>query len=177
MALLACLRGNIILFQGEELGLEQDHIPFELLQDPEAIANWPLTLSRDGVRTPMPWTAQDEFGGFTTGSPWLPLSEANLARAADRQAVDPEAMLAFTRRMIALRNANPALHHGPIVTCETQGDLLVLTREAGGQRVTCRFNLGIETIIEDGRAGRVLCSVNGADGPRLPPYAALITEE
>ncbi|MEZ5692359.1 MAG: alpha-amylase family glycosyl hydrolase [Altererythrobacter sp.] len=177
MALLACLRGNIILFQGEELGLEQDHIPFELLQDPEAIANWPLTLSRDGVRTPMPWTAQDEFGGFTTGSPWLPLSEANLARAADRQAVDPQAMLAFTRRMIALRNANPALHHGRIVTCETQGDLLVLTREAGGQRVTCRFNLGIETIIEDGRAGRVLCSVNGADGPRLPPYAALITEE
>src|SRR5690606_15566287 len=37
LALLAALRGNIILYQGEELGLEQDDIPFELLQDPEAI--------------------------------------------------------------------------------------------------------------------------------------------
>jgi len=53
MALLLCLRGNPIIYQGEELGLEQDEIPFELLQDPEAIANWPLTLSRDGARTPI----------------------------------------------------------------------------------------------------------------------------
>ena len=37
LALMAALRGNIILFQGEELGLEQDEIPFELLQDPEAM--------------------------------------------------------------------------------------------------------------------------------------------
>ncbi|MBW8755618.1 MAG: alpha-glucosidase, partial [Sphingomonadales bacterium] len=65
MALLVALRGNIILYQGEELGLEQDDIPFELLQDPEAIANWPLTLSRDGARTPMPWRGEP-LGGFTT---------------------------------------------------------------------------------------------------------------
>ena len=51
MALLACMRGNPILYNGEELGLTQVDIPFDQLQDPEAIANWPLTLSRDGVRT------------------------------------------------------------------------------------------------------------------------------
>ncbi|MEL0211878.1 MAG: alpha-amylase family glycosyl hydrolase, partial [Novosphingobium sp.] len=51
--LFASLRGNIIVYQGEELGLTQVEIPFELLQDPEAIANWPLTLARDGARTPM----------------------------------------------------------------------------------------------------------------------------
>ena len=36
-------------------GITQVDIPFEMLHDPEAIANWPLTLSRDGARTPMPW--------------------------------------------------------------------------------------------------------------------------
>ncbi len=85
IAVLAALRGNVIIYQGEELGLTQVDIPFEQLQDPEAIANWPLTLSRDGARTPMPWAAQDEHGGFTGGSPWLPLGEDNLARAVDRQ--------------------------------------------------------------------------------------------
>lgn len=55
MLLLACLRGNIFLYQGEELGLTQVDIPFDALLDPEAIANWPMTLSRDGARTPMPW--------------------------------------------------------------------------------------------------------------------------
>ena len=54
MLLLACLRGNIILYYGEELGLEQIDIPYDRLHDPEAIANWPMTLSRDGARTPMP---------------------------------------------------------------------------------------------------------------------------
>ena len=67
--LFATLRGNIIVYQGEELGLTQVDIPFEQLQDPEAIANWPLTLSRDGARTPMPWLVQSGEGGFTTGRP------------------------------------------------------------------------------------------------------------
>ena len=52
LMLLMCLRGNVILYQGEELGLPQAHVPFEHLQDPEAIANWPQTLGRDGARTP-----------------------------------------------------------------------------------------------------------------------------
>ena len=41
MLLLCSLRGSIILYQGEELGLSQVDVPFEQLQDPEAIVNWP----------------------------------------------------------------------------------------------------------------------------------------
>jgi len=37
MLLLACLRGNIFLYYGEELGLTQVDIAFEDLQDPEAL--------------------------------------------------------------------------------------------------------------------------------------------
>ena len=57
MLLLACLRGNIFIYQGEELGPAAGQIAFEQLRDPEAIANWPLTLGRDGARTPIPWRA------------------------------------------------------------------------------------------------------------------------
>ena len=106
--LFAALRGNIILYQGEELGLSQVAIPYEQLRDPEAIANWPLTLSRDGARTPLPWKAQDEHGGFSASEPWLPLGEDNLARAVDRQDPDPASLLNLTRELIALRNRHPA---------------------------------------------------------------------
>ena len=37
LALLLCLRGGPYLYQGDELGLPQAHVPFERLQDPFAI--------------------------------------------------------------------------------------------------------------------------------------------
>ena len=72
MLLLACLRGNIFIYQGEELGLPQAHVPFEQLKDPEAIANWPLTLGRDGARTPIPW--RSSMAPATNAHAWLPVA-------------------------------------------------------------------------------------------------------
>ncbi len=178
MALLVALRGNIILYQGEELGLEQDDIPFELLKDPEAIANWPLTLSRDGCRTPMPWV-NEPGGGFTTGDPWLPLGSANLARAVAGQESggwgDGESMLAHTRRLLALRRAMPALRHGRQERVRAEGDLLAFSRIAGDQHVDCLFNLSPRARLSPtgAVAGSVLLSVNGAGPDGLPPYSAL----
>ena len=178
--LLASLRGNIILYQGEELGLVQDDIPFELLQDPEAIANWPLTLSRDGVRTPLPWQAQDEHGGFTTASPWLPLSAQNLARAIDRQEADPASLLAFTRQALALRRAHPALRCGDCQVLRADEDRLVLRRRSGQQSIVAIFNLAATEVAwpaEVTLAGPVLAAANGATPGHLPAFGALLLEE
>jgi len=176
MALLAALRGNVILYQGEELGLEQDEIPFELLQDPEAIANWPLTLSRDGARTPMPW-ADAPGGGFTRGTPWLPLSGANLARAVAGQEGDRDSLLHFTRQVLALRKAHPALRRGALVECASEGPLLRFVREHAGERVACAFNFGREAAplaMADG-AGEPILALGGARDGLLPGYSALWT--
>ena len=67
IALLACLRGTVFLYQGEELGLPQSEVNFEDLQDPFGRAHWPREKGRDGCRTPMPWQAGDRTGGFTSG--------------------------------------------------------------------------------------------------------------
>ncbi len=176
MTLLAALRGNIILYQGEELGLTQVDIPFDQLHDPEAIANWPLTLSRDGARTPMPWTTQSADGGFGSETSWLPLGEENHARAVDRQEADDASLLNHTRALLALRKANPALHHGAVASCKVDGDLLDLTRESEGQRLRCLFNLGPAPITLGDAVGTTLFAANGADAQILPPYAALILE-
>ncbi|GAB5351663.1 alpha-glucosidase [Qipengyuania sp. 483] len=178
MLLLASLRGNIILYQGEELGLTQVDIPFDQLQDPEAIANWPLTLSRDGARTPMPWENAPQ-GGFGAETPWLPLGDENLARSVDRQDADPNSLLAFTRQIIALRKASPALRLGRVSACKADGALLRLERthhgSDGSEHVVCLFNLSPEPIdtIEIPQ-GETLCSVNSVQSAGLGPYAALV---
>ncbi|HUD30565.1 MAG TPA: alpha-amylase family glycosyl hydrolase, partial [Novosphingobium sp.] len=143
--LLLSLRGNPILFQGEELGLLQDEIPFELLRDPEAIANWPLTLSRDGVRTPLPWMAQDEHGGFTTAAPWLPLSAGNLERAVDRQEADPSSLLNLTRELLRLRRGSPALRRGSCEVLLADAHRLVLRRTVDGDSLLAVFNMSAAT--------------------------------
>lgn len=143
MALIMMLRGNIILYQGEELGLTQVDIPFEQVQDPEALRNWPLTLSRDGARTPMPWEADSPNAGFGHGgSTWLPLGEDHIAMAADIQNADAASLLNLTRRLLALRNQYPALRVGGIVKCAVHGDLLELVRGQDGEEITCLFNMG-----------------------------------
>ncbi len=180
MALLLALRGNVILYQGEELGLEQDDIPFELLRDPEAIANWPLTLSRDGCRTPMPWTGE-VGGGFSTATPWLPLGAANRALSVERQEGDDRSLLALTRRLLGLRRGSPALRHGRMEALIAEGPLLRFDRIAAGERLHCLFNLSAEPCAAPDlpHGGEPWFALNGAEPEGrekaiLPPFGVLI---
>lgn len=145
-ALLLCLRGNPILYQGEELGLPQAEVSFEELQDPEAIANWPLTLGRDGARTPMPWMNDNTFAGFSEVKPWLPLGEGHASRAAISQYNQPLSVLEFTRQVVALRNDSPALRLGNIRFPDWGESLLVIERVWEAERVICLFNLGNDAV-------------------------------
>lgn len=176
IALLCCLRGTIILYQGEELGLTQVDIPFDQLQDPEAVANWPLTLSRDGARTPMPWRHDAANKGFSSAEPWLPLGDENSSRTADTQNINPASQLNFTREMIALRNNDTALRIGKISLCKAAGDLLILQRAHGGREVCCWFNFGPKQIDIDAPSSQnIIKAINGATRNSLPAYGVLIT--
>ena len=179
MMLFACLRGNVILWQGEELGLTQVEIPFDKLQDPEAIANWPLTLSRDGTRTPMPWASKAAHGGFSIAEPWLPLGPDHQAMSVDIQEQDPESMLALTRKLIAFRNENEAMLIGDLQIIEARSDLLVFERRSENQRLICAFNMGAEAVewqLPQPDRWRMVKSVNAATSGLLPAYAAKVME-
>jgi alpha-glucosidase len=146
MLLLMSLRGNVFLYQGEELGLPQADVPFERLRDPEAIANWPATQGRDGARTPLPWSADAPNAGFSFAEPWLPVDPAHLPLAVDRQEADPHSTLNLTRRLIALRKRLPALRTGAIRPVDTPAPLLAFERGDGATRLLCVFNLGSEPV-------------------------------
>lgn len=179
LVLLATLRGNSILFQGDELGLPQADVPFERLQDPEALTNWPLTLGRDGARTPMPWRAGEPHAGFSPVEPWLPVDPHHFALAVDQQSGREDSTLALARRVMRMRRSAAALRTGAILFHEAADPLLVFERRHGAERWLCAFNLGSapsDWRLPDGWS--VVEAVNGAraDAP-LPGLGALVARQ
>ncbi|MES2835235.1 MAG: alpha-glucosidase [Pseudomonadota bacterium] len=177
MLLLVSLRGNVFVYQGEELALPQGHVPFERLVDPEAIANWPETLGRDGARTPMPWRAEAPHAGFSTTEPWLPVDPAHQPLAVDAQEANPASVLHAARRLLALRRAHPTLRTGEMVLLDAAGPLLAFTRTSGDERLMAVFNLGHETAVWTAPEGwHVIEAVNVSDASAgsLPPLAGLL---
>jgi len=176
MLLLNSLRGNVFIYQGEELGLPQADVPFERLVDREAIANWPQTLGRDGARTPMPWREDAPHAGFSTVEPWLPVDPRHALLAVDRQEADAGSMLHLTRRLVALRRAAPSLRLGTLQMWTTPAPILAFDRILGDEVLTCIFNLGHEASdwVPDGIFG-LIESVNlERDGPAgLPSLPGL----
>lgn len=143
--LLACLRGSICLYEGEELGLEEAELAYADLRDPVGIRFWPGNKGRDGCRTPMVWEKDAPNAGFTTGKPWLPVPDSQRARAVDVQAPDVNSVLTHYRAVLGIRRAHPALARGSIRFLDAEGDLLAFIREGDGAKLLCVFNFGDDT--------------------------------
>jgi glycosidase len=71
--LLLTLRGTPILYYGDEIGMTNVPIPRDRVHDPWEHTMPGFGVGRDPARTPMQWDASPQ-AGFTTGTPWLPIS-------------------------------------------------------------------------------------------------------
>lgn len=177
MLLLMSLRGNVFVYQGEELGLPQAHVPFERLVDPEAIANWPETLGRDGARTPIPWRHDADQAGFSTAQPWLPVDPRHFDLAVDAQEANPASTLHRSRRLIALRRSHPVLRTGSMTMVTARDGLLVFRRGDGAQTLLCVFNVGHDPIDWPRPSGWTVIEAVNAPDPEsnsLPPLTGLL---
>jgi alpha-glucosidase len=146
LLLLVSLRGNIFLYQGEELGLPQAEVPFDRLQDPEAITNWPKTLGRDGARTPMPWSDQSQYAGFSAVEPWLPVDDRHTLLSVAGQDLQQSSTLNWAREILRLRSIYTPLREGDLELVEAGDNLLVFKRRYGSEEMICAFNLGHNAI-------------------------------
>ena len=183
LLLLAVLRGNVFLYQGEELGLPQGNVPFEQLQDPEAIENWPLTLGRDGARTPMPWLCDTKHGGFTTGDPWLPVDPRHIEKAVDYQEAKPTSVLHFAREVLAFRKNSAVLRVGDLEFLTTTKGGCQLLRKTNDAALFCAFNWGEEqmTLAKPIEQSGVLLAIGDqfkskAATNQLQPHAGVIAQ-
>lgn len=140
IGLLLSLPGSVCLYQGEELGLTEAEIAFEDLRDPYGIQFWPDFKGRDGCRTPMVWQENADNGGFTGGTPWLPVPPDHRQLAVDVQDNMQASLLNHYRRLLAFRNQHAALRRGDIEFVEANQDVLVFIRRHESEAIFCAFN-------------------------------------
>ena len=128
------LRGVAVLYAGDEIGMVD--------ADPAILPDPPFDRAgRDGCRTPLQWDASPR-GGFTSGTPWLPLVDAERRNVAD-QADDAGSLLSLYRRLIRVRGSTPALARGTHRSIfGVAPEVLAWLREADGERILVLLNTG-----------------------------------
>jgi alpha-glucosidase len=97
-------------------------------------------LPAGGPENPQ-WTG-GAGAGFTTGEPWLPIGEDAGRVNVEAEQGDEGSMLAFYRRLLELRRAEPALQTGVYVPAGQKRNLFAFLRELGDDCFLIAVNLG-----------------------------------
>jgi alpha-glucosidase len=162
--LLLTLRGTPTLYYGDEIGMRDVVVPWELVHDPLEKNVPGIGLGRDPERTPMQWSAEPN-AGFTAGTPWLPIGEDYREVNVEAERDAPQSMLTLYRRLIDLRRGEPALEIGRIEAVAARGNILAYTRRAraGESDFLIALNLGDgeeAQAMPDGIGGMVVLSTH-----------------
>lgn len=153
------MRGTPYIYQGEEIGMLNAHYTsIAQYRDVESLNYYQILLeegstreealavlaarSRDNSRTPMQWN-QERYGGFSEAEPWLPVSAAFRKEiTVEAQEKDRDSILAFYKKLIAMRKKYPVIAKGDISFLETGTDLvLAYRRTLEEQSITVFCNL------------------------------------
>lgn len=187
------LKGTPFIYQGEEIGMT--NFPFEResqLRDVESInllkeakkdskAAWAwngiLHKGRDNARTPMQWDAS-ENAGFTAGKPWIEVNpnygQINVQSALD----DPDSVVHFYRRLIALRNSSDVIKYGAFeLLLPNHSQLFAYRRSSkeGSIIVCCNFS-DCTVQLPRSVAGEVVINL-GVDNYVMKPFGAIVLRE
>ncbi len=186
-------QGTPFLYQGQEIGMLnwRPESP-EMYEDVQTVYNYNHSnlnkspeerlkklwrSSRDSARTPVQWSAE-ENAGFTTGTPWLPVNENYKEINVEREENDPDSLLNFYRKAIALRKSLPVVRYGEYKEhFRRSKKLYVYTRETESQRllVVCSFSekptkIKIPNRYNTEKGELILSNYNERDEKILKPY-------
>ncbi len=192
--MLFTLRGTPFIYQGQEIGMTNfDFAGMDQIQDVEshniyrlakkllipAPIRWRMIkkTSRDNARTPMQWNG-GKNAGFTAGTPWLGINRNYTRINMAGQKDDPDSVLGFYKKMIALRAGSELIKYGAFRLVRASGKLFVYEREKEGKCCRVLLNFGSRPA-KSPCAGSVLVSSSGRtryDG-RLLPWEAVVIEK
>ena len=159
--LMAAIPGPWLIYQGEELGLLQPKLSKDDVTDPLDLLYWPDGPGREGARVPLPWQAEAENAGFSSGKPWLPMDWPP-QNARDQNASD--GLPAFYRKVLQLRQSH-AWNTATVPAYVRDGDLLSMTLQTTSETFIVDVNYGDMPV--DSRSGAPLIA-SGEVGKTLP---------
>jgi alpha-glucosidase len=113
----------------------------EDVKDPIGRLGWPEEKGRDGERTPMQWSGGPN-AGFTKGTPWLPVPPTAETHNVAAELKDPNSILQFYKRLLALRHHEPALLEGEYIPLnEDDPNVLAYLRTYKNEAVLVVINM------------------------------------
>lgn len=191
-AAIHLMRGTPYIYQGEEIGMTNaDFTDIADYRDVESINYHDIlrasgrseeetmkiigARSRDNGRTPMQWTA-GESAGFTTGTPWLGVNHNHAAINVEAEREDDDSILAFYRRLIALRKEHRIIAEGSIRFLERENDdVIAYERALGSERllVLCNFRASDIAMPDLHAAGEKLIGNYPGMAAHLRPYEVI----
>lgn len=181
--LLLTLPGMAFVYNGDELGMKNGHIPQDCIQDPGAEGGW----GRDPERTPLHWTSGHNAGFSAAARPWLPLAENYETHNVETESQDPASFLSLYRQLGKLRNGSPALRYGELELLDTNHKgVLGYRRRQGNQAFVTLVNFADQPAELALRlSGNVMISSDPRSRlagqayrqPQLRPHEAIVVEE
>jgi alpha-glucosidase len=110
--MLMTLRGTPIVFYGDEIGMQNQDVARERQRDYFGLTD--RGVSRDPIRTPMPWdhSTNAGFSAAAEDKLWLPINVDAERINVEAQLGQPDSLLNLYRALTRLRAASPALRRG-----------------------------------------------------------------
>ena len=187
------LRGTPYIYQGEELGMTNAHYDsIEDYDDVEAINYYHILRkrgqsekealnvlaqrARDNSRTPMQWNS-GKFAGFSDSGAWLKIPDNYTAINAEAEESDPDSILNYYRKLVALRKEHRVISEGGIRFLDTGSEkVLAYERRLGDERlvVFCNFSGEDQTVTGIALKGEVLIGNYSGSHRMMKPYEALV---
>jgi alpha-glucosidase len=115
-ALLLTPRAVALMYYGQEIGMVTTPPKTKAeVQDPVGRVGWPKYKGRDGERTPMQWDSGKNAGFSTANKTWLPIPASYKTVNVQVESAQPDSLLNWYKRLIALRAENPVMRSGQTV--------------------------------------------------------------
>jgi alpha-glucosidase len=155
-------------------------VSFERLRDPEAIAFWPSGIGRDGARTPMPWSRDENMAGFTKADRCLAAARSASPHAGCRCAGAKIRCSPSHAQSHCGAPRSAALREGEFIALDAPEPVLAFERALEDQRMVCLFNLGPAPVKRPLAGGTVRLAIGDAElltgAASLGGYSGLLVE-
>jgi alpha-glucosidase len=193
--ILFTTRSTAMMYYGDEIEMPTTEPTSKAqVKDPIGITGWPKEKGRDGERTPMQWNSSSSAGFSTNPKTWLSVAPDYKQVNVEAKLHDPDSMLSWYKKLIALRRSNPAIHDGDMSMLESGNhQVLAWSRTAPNRKlvvVACNFTADPQIVSLQsalggpGKMARTLAASGGTEqkstinlsAVSLPPYGSIIAE-
>jgi len=157
------LPGLPVIYNGEELGMENGDITSNEMKDPAEKYTPGIGMGRDPQRTPMQWSAK-ENAGFSQTKPWLPIGTRYRTLNVENESSNDDSFLTLYRKLLSLRRDDVTLREGDFqLSSKTASQVLTYRRQSseGIYIVVLNFSADVKEV-DIGSTGEFVMSTHSA---------------